>query len=160
MGLVYYPDSRLYEPSTSIDVIDSKVESKIQEMIEVMKTNKGVGLAGVQIGYHKRIFITYVSNKIKVFINPIITWFSDMKVPGEEGCLSTPGVYAYIARPYKVNITALNEYGESFSIKAEKLMARVIQHEYEHLEGKMFFDNLEQEEKEKLLKEYLKEKGL
>lgn len=142
MGLIYTPNEQLKQVSSFIEKIDTEILLKIQEMISVVKTYRSVGLAAVQIGYLKRLFITYVQNKVKVFINPEIMSYSDLKVVLEEGCLSTPDTYYKVSRPHKITVKAIDEQGKEFTLKAEKLLARVIQHEYDHLEGIMFYERV------------------
>jgi peptide deformylase len=126
-------------------------------MLEALKKDKGVGLAGPQIGFMKRIFITHVEGDAeRVFINPSILETSQETAKAEEGCLSIPGVYADVVRSKTIKIQAWNEKGRPFTLETGGLMARVIQHEYDHLEGVLFLDRLPEEERNRLMSKYEK----
>lgn len=112
-------------------------------MIATMKKTNGVGLAAAQVGVSYRIFTVDVENKVMVFINPEVKDFSDDKVPFEEGCLSVQKIWGPVIRPKKLTVKALNENGEPIKIRAKGLLARVIQHEMDHLNGTLFIDKAE-----------------
>lgn len=147
---------------SSTDIEDLK--EVLPEVLKVMYDKKGIGLAGPQIGISARFFVIDISeaqNTPQVFVNPEITYQSDTLVEDHEGCLSFPGLHLRIDRPDTVSIKALNENGEEVIIdKATGLLARVLQHEYEHLEGLLFIEKLSSGEylilKDKLKKAYKK----
>ena len=112
-------------------------------MIATMIEVKGVGLAAPQVGMSLRIFTANVEDKIFVFINPEVKDFSDDEIPFEEGCLSVQKVWGQIVRPKKLTVKALDENGRPFKIRARGLLARVIQHEMDHLNGTLFIDKAE-----------------
>jgi len=112
-------------------------------MVATMLEIKGVGLAAPQVGVSCRIFTANVENKIFVFINPEIKDFSNEMIPFEEGCLSVQKVWGQVVRPKKITIKALNENGKPFKVRAKGLLARVIQHEMDHLNGALFIDKAE-----------------
>ena len=122
--------------------INNEFRATLNEMFETMENANGVGLAAPQVGIAKRFFVIVADDEIRrVFINPVITKTSNDLVDYEEGCLSIPGFYENIKRPSKVSVTALNEQGKQFVIEeAEGLLARVIQHENDHLDGILYID--------------------
>ena len=121
----------------------SEIKELIANMIATMVKINGVGLAAPQVGASLRIFTVNVEEKISVFINPEIKDFSDDKIPFEEGCLSVGKVWGQVVRPKKLTIKALDENGKPFKIRAKGLLARVIQHEMDHLNGGLFIDKAE-----------------
>lgn len=120
-----------------------EIQKMIQDMIEAMKLANGIGLAAPQVGYSLRIFTVNVEAKIYVFINPEIKDLSHEKVPFEEGCLSLPRIWGPVIRPKKLTVKAFDENGQSVKIRAKGLLARVIQHEMDHLNGVLFIDKAE-----------------
>jgi peptide deformylase len=147
----------LRQKAAKIEKIDGEMEKTISLMLEAMKKDKGVGLAGPQIGFMKRIFITHIENDVeRVFINPSILETSQETAKAEEGCLSVPGIYADVVRSKTIKVQAWNEKGRPFTIETSGLMARVIQHEYDHLEGVLFLDRLPEEERNRLMSKYEK----
>ncbi len=155
LSIYTLPDEMLRRSSESIPEIDGEIESLAEQMIETMHTGNGIGLAGVQVGVTRRIFVVHVNrDKPRVFINPTIIETSVEESDYEEGCLSIPRVYADVRRPSAVRIQAWNERGRPFNLDAEGTLARVILHEYDHLNGVLFIDHLSERKKEKLLREY------
>jgi peptide deformylase len=122
------------------------------EMIKALIDGKGVGLAGPQVSFMKRIFVVHVEDdEPRVFINPSILETSQETAKYEEGCLSVPGIWADVMRPKSVKIQAWNEKGRPFTLEAGGILARVIQHEYDHLEGVLFIDRLPEQKRKRLL---------
>lgn len=115
------------------------------DMLETMRAAPGVGLAGPQIGVLERIFVWEVEEEHGVVINPVIAWHSDDEVEGEEGCLSLPGIYYPVTRARAVRVEGLDEKGRPLQLEAEDLLARVCQHEVDHLDGVLFIDHLSEE---------------
>jgi len=138
-------------------VKDLKAEPKrwgeiAQEMIDMMIKGKGIGLAGPQIGLMRRIFVVNIEGDIpRVFINPSIIETSQETCKFEEGCLSVPGIWVDVIRPKTVKVQAWNEKGRAFTLEAGGILARVILHEYDHLEGVLFIDRLPEEKRAKIL---------
>lgn len=133
------------------------LEKLIKEMKEIMLKSGGVGLAAPQIGKNLKLFI--IVEKIldttlypTIFINPVIKPVGKEKTLMEEGCLSVPGIYGIVERPKKIKVSALNELGEKMEFKADLLLSRVIQHEYDHLEGVLFIDKAKELYKQHLNK--------
>jgi peptide deformylase len=145
--------------SIPVKNIDGDTESLTGEMFAILKKHQGVGLAAVQIGVLQRIFVTRAGNIQRVFINPSIIETSEELIDYEEGCLSLPGVWGQIMRPKTVRIQAWNEKGKPFTMDAEGILARVIQHEYDHLDGALFIDKLSPLKRERLLNKYEKLKN-
>ena len=130
-----------------------------KEMVETMRDGKGIGLAGPQVGLLKRIFVVQVDGDVpRVFVNPTIIGTSPELSQYEEGCLSIPGMYADVTRPAMVTIQAWNERGRPFTLDAEGLLARVIQHEYDHLDGTLFIDRLSEPKRNRIVMLYEKRK--
>jgi peptide deformylase len=124
----------------------------IQEMLEALKAGKGVGLAGPQIGLMYQVFVTGIEGDApRVFINPSIIETSQETVKYEEGCLSIPGVWADVIRPKTVKVQAWDEKGRPFTLSADGILARVILHEHDHLEGVLFIDRLSEPKRKKIL---------
>ena len=132
-------------------------EKVAQEMLEALKKGKGVGLAGPQIGLMQQIFVTSVEgDEPRVFINPSIIETSQETSKYEEGCLSIPDIWADVIRPKSVKVQAWNEKGRPFTLEAGGLLARVILHEYDHLEGVLFIDRLSELKQKKILEKIAK----
>ncbi|AEJ20445.1 peptide deformylase [Gracilinema caldarium] len=155
MEIITLGNDVLRQKALPIQDIDGQVKALAQEMIETMHRGRGIGLAGPQVGLLQRIFVVQVDgDSPRVFINPTIIGTSSEIVQYEEGCLSIPGLYADVTRPEKVTIQAWNERGRPFTLDADGLLARVIQHEYDHLEGVLFIDRLTEPKRNRLLKLY------
>jgi len=145
-------DRILRQKAVPIKNINDEIRQITENMLKIMHDGKGVGLAGPQVGLLKRIFVTHVEgDEPRVFINPSIIWTSQEQVNYEEGCLSLPGVWAEVKRPGKIKIQAWNEKGRAFTLELSGIMARVVQHEYDHLEGVLFIDRINEAKREKLL---------
>ena len=137
-------DEILKKKSREVEVIDEKIQTLVQDMLETMHKLNGVGLAAVQVGVLKRVIVIdlYEEGVLPyILINPVIT-----KTKGEqtveEGCLSFPNKYAKIVRPKELTVKALNEMGEKIEIKAKDLLAQAISHEVDHLNGEVFIDKI------------------
>ncbi|MDR0409169.1 MAG: peptide deformylase [Spirochaetaceae bacterium] len=157
MRILMIDNESLRQKSMPVKNIDSETETLIAGMFELLNKHQGVGLAAAQIGIPQRIFITQIGKDTpRAFINPSIIETSEELVDYEEGCLSLPGVWARIMRPKALRLQAWNEKGKPFTIDAEGILARVIQHEYDHLEGALFIDKLSALKRERLLSKYEK----
>ncbi len=157
LELVILPDERLHQASREVKNIDGELKSYAMDMIDAMHRGNGIGLAGVQVGRMENIFVVHApDDEPRVFINPTIRGFSDNLEPYEEGCLSIPGVYADVLRPEALQVDAWDENGKAFSMEADGLLARVIQHEYDHLVGKLFYEYLKPGQQRRLLSAYEK----
>ncbi len=144
LDILEYPDPRLRTVATNVDVVDDDVRALVSNMFETMYDAPGIGLATSQVDVHKRIIVMDVSDDRSdplVFINPVIQG-REGKQTCEEGCLSVPGIYAKVERFKLVTIHALNEQGHDFTMDADELLSVCIQHEMDHLEGRLFVDYL------------------
>ena len=147
----------LRNQAAAIDKFDDELAAFVEKMFVTMKQGKGVGLAAPQVGVSQRLFVIQIDgDKPRVFINPEIVETSVDLVGFEEGCLSIPGVYADLDRPAEVRVQAWNERGRRFVLGAEGFLARVIQHELDHLNGVLFTDRLPERSRDRLLKQYEK----
>jgi len=157
MQIITLGDELLRQKAVKIENIDSEITEMAELMLGVLKRDKGVGVAGPQLGFMKRIFVVHVEgDEERIFINPSILETSHETSKYEEGCLSVPGVYANVVRSETIKIQAWNEKGRPFTLEANGLLARVILHEYDHLEGVLFFDHLPEKKREKLIEKYEK----
>ena len=154
LNVVYYPDAPLTEKADPIDLIDAETPKLVADMLETMLAHDGVGLAGPQVGLKKRIFVLREpGGQPQCFINPELSEFEGSAV-GEEGCLSIPRIYAEVPRAASVRVRAKNERGEDLDFVAKDFLARVIQHEFDHLEGIIFPDRLDIITRQSLLTEW------
>ena len=143
--ILSYPDPRLHTVARPVQAVDARIQALVADMIETMYDANGIGLAATQVDEHERVVVIDVSEERDapiVLINPLITWASDEKVMNEEGCLSVPGIYDGVERSTAVKVTALDAQGELRTIEAEGLLAVCIQHELDHLMGKVFVEYL------------------
>ncbi len=148
-------DETLKKHSSLVTVIDKGVVDFIHALSDTMYEGKGIGLAAAQVGELKRIFVCHVNgDKLRVFINPEIIETSYEQVSIEEGCLSIPGLYTDVVRPVHIRIQAWNEQEKPFTLEADGILARVIQHEFDHLNGVLFVDKVNPKKRERLLKTY------
>jgi peptide deformylase len=146
LKIINYPDPRLRTKGKPVTNFDDALVKLKDDMLETMYAAPGVGLAAVQIGQYKRMLVIDVSEEkdaAQCFINPEII-ASDGEIKTEEGCLSVPAIYESVKRFETVTIKAQDEYGEYFELEAEGLLSVCIQHEMDHLEGKLFVDYLSQ----------------
>ena len=147
----------LSKKAGKIEKIDKETVNLARQMLEIIKKDNGVGLAGPQIGIMKRIFVVHIEgDEERVFINPSILETSHNTSKYEEGCLSIPGIFAVVVRSESIKIQAWNEKGRPFTMETSGLLARVILHEYDHLEGVLFIDRLPENKKRKYIDKYEK----
>jgi len=138
-----------------VNDLGETVQSLIDDMFATLDTARGIGLAAVQVGKLIRLFVTHVQGDIpRVFINPEIVETSVEEGPFEEGCLSIPGVEAEVVRPLSIKVRAWDRKGKPFVLPAEGVLARVIQHETDHLNGVLFLDRIEPKKARRVLKTY------
>ncbi len=144
LTILEFPDPRLRTVATPIETVDAALQTQIDDMFETMYTAPGIGLAATQVDFHKQLIVIDVSetkDQPIVLINPKIT-SRDGEQVYQEGCLSVPGIYADVTRANTVRVEALNRKGEPYAIEADGLLAVCIQHEMDHLAGKVFVDYL------------------
>jgi len=145
LTILRYPDPRLHTVARPIAVVDERVRALIPQMLATMYAAHGIGLAATQVDIHERLVVIDVSeerNAPMVLINPELEWASAETRKGEEGCLSVPGIYDGVERSTAVRVRALDADGHSRVIEAEGLLAVCIQHEMDHLMGKVFVEYL------------------
>lgn len=145
LNVLCYPDPRLHKVAKPVGQVDSRVKKIVADMAETMYEAPGVGLAATQVDIHERIVVIDVSdeqNELRVFINPEIIWSSPEKKSWREGCLSVPDFYDEVERPAQVKVRALDLDGNEFEIDADGLLAVCLQHEMDHLQGKVFVEYL------------------
>ncbi|MDH5433379.1 MAG: peptide deformylase [Gammaproteobacteria bacterium] len=159
LEILEYPDPRLRQKATPVEDFGSGLQQQIDDMFETMYQAPGIGLAATQVNIHKRFFVIDVSennDQPLVFINPEITDKRGVEQM-DEGCLSFPGVYATVERANEVTIKAFDRNGKEFAMDADELLAVCIQHEYDHIEGKLFVDYLSPLKREKIRRKIEKE---
>ncbi len=157
-----FPDERLRTVASPVTEVNDEIRNLVDDMFDTMKDEKGIGLAASQIDVHQRVVVMDVSeeqNEPRVFINPEITHMEGSTV-SEEGCLSVPNNYAKVDRAEKVKVTALDRDGQPFELEAEGLLAICIQHELDHLKGKLFVDYLSPLKRNRIKKKLEKEAKL
>lgn len=145
LPILRYPDPRLFKTAAPVAVVDDRIRTLVRDMAETMYAAPGVGLAATQVDVHERVIVIDVSeeaNDLLVLINPEITWKSDETQVFEEGCLSVPEVYDEVERAAQIRVKALDEHGEPFEFEADGLLAVCVQHEIDHLDGKVFVEYL------------------
>ena len=145
LPILCYPDPRLHKIAQPVAVVDERVRAIVDDMFATMYDASGIGLAATQVDVHERIVVIDVSeerNQPLVLINPEIVWASDETRLGDEGCLSVPGIYDGVERALAVQVRALDRDGQERTIEAEDLLAVCVQHEMDHLLGKVFVEYL------------------
>jgi peptide deformylase len=145
LTVLCYPDPRLHKVAKPVAKVDERIKKIVADMADTMYDAPGVGLAATQVDIHERIVVIDVSdeqNELRVFINPEITWTSPEKKSWREGCLSVPDFYDEVERPAQIKVKALDLDGKEFEIEADGLLAVCLQHELDHLEGKVFVEYL------------------
>lgn len=145
LPILVYPDPRLSTVAKPVAAVDDRLRGIIADMFETMYEAKGIGLAATQVDVHERLVVIDVSeerNERLVVINPEIEWMSEERIKGDEGCLSVPGIYDGVERAESIRVRALDENGNSRVIEAEGLLAVCLQHEMDHLAGKVFVEYL------------------
>jgi peptide deformylase len=145
LDILRYPDARLHKVAKPVERVDDGIRRLVDDMAETMYAAPGIGLAATQVDVHLRVVVIDVSearNDLKVFINPEIVAASDESKVYEEGCLSVPGIYDEVERPDRVTVRALDRNGQPFTLEADGLLAVCIQHEIDHLDGKVFVQYL------------------
>jgi peptide deformylase len=144
LDILHYPDARLHTVAKPVVTADARIRKLVDDMAETMYAAPGIGLAATQVNVHERIIVIDISethDALRVFINPEIVAQSGRE-ESEEGCLSVPGVFDRVQRAERVTVRALDRAGKSFELDADGLLAVCIQHEMDHLMGKVFVDYL------------------
>ncbi|SDG46735.1 peptide deformylase [Phytopseudomonas seleniipraecipitans] len=160
LNILEFPDPRLRTIAKPVDVVDDAVRQLIDDMFETMYDAPGIGLAATQVNVHKRVVVMDLSedkSEPLVFINPEFESLTEEMDQYQEGCLSVPGFYENVDRPQKVRINALGRDGQPFEMIAEGLLAVCIQHECDHLNGKLFVDYLSTLKRDRIKKKLEKQ---
>jgi peptide deformylase len=144
LPILHYPDPRLHKVAARVERVDDRIRGLIRDLAETMYAAPGIGLAATQVDVHERVLVIDVSeprDQLLTFVNPEILEASG-EAESEEGCLSVPGVFEKVTRAERVTVRALDATGEPFELTAEGLLAICIQHEIDHLDGKVFVERL------------------
>ncbi len=144
LDILHYPDARLHTVAKPVQAVDARIRKLVDDMAETMYAANGIGLAATQVDVHERVIVIDISEtrqELRVFINPELVAQSG-RVEGEEGCLSVPGIYDKVTRAERVTVRALDRDGKVFELDADGLLAICVQHEMDHLMGKVFVDYL------------------
>jgi peptide deformylase len=160
LNILRYPDPRLYKIAKPVAIFDARLKKLVADMAETMYEAPGVGLAASQVDVHEQIIVIDTSDTrsdLRVFINPVLVWASAEKKIYDEGCLSVPGIYDGVERHAQVKVRALNADAEPFEVEADGLLAVCIQHEMDHLKGKVFVDYLSPLKRNRIKAKMLKE---
>ncbi len=158
LDILVYPDSRLRTIAKPVDIVDEEIRRLVTDMTETMYDANGIGLAATQVNVHKQVIVMDISearNELLVLINPQVVE-SDGEQIYDEGCLSIPEYYAPVSRAESIKITALDQQGEIFELEANDLLAVCIQHEMDHLKGKVFVDYLSRLKQDRIKKKLVK----
>ncbi len=160
--ILHYPDPRLRRKALPVDTVDDEIRTLIDDMAETMYQAPGMGVAAPQIDVSKRVLVIDISearNDLRVFVNPeLLTQEGEQTM--EEGCLSVPGVYEEVTRAEKVTVRALGGDGKPFELEADGLLATCVQHEIDHLDGKLFVDYLSRLKQQRVRKKLAKQQQL
>ena len=164
LNVLHYPDPRLRKKALPVEKVDSEIKQLVDDMFETMYQAPGIGLAATQANVQKRVIVIDISEDKSnplCFINPEII-SSDGAEEMEEGCLSVPGIYEKVKRAESIKVRAMNRDGDSFEMQADGLLSVCIQHEMDHLEGKLFVDYLSELKRQRIRKklEKLRQKTL
>jgi peptide deformylase len=160
LNILRYPDARLHKIAKPVTEFGERIQTLVADMADTMYDAPGVGLAATQVDVHERVVVIDVSethDQLKVFINPEIVWTSEEKQVYDEGCLSVPGIYDGVERPARVKVRALDQNGAAFELEADGLLAVCIQHEMDHLMGKVFVEYLSPLKRNRIKAKLLKE---
>ena len=160
LDLLHYPDPRLRTPAKAVASVDDELRALVGDMFETMYQAPGIGLAATQVNVHKRVLIIDISkeqNQPRVFINPEILEKSGIEEM-DEGCLSVPGIYERVQRAERIRLRAMDLDGQSIELEADGLLAVCIQHEIDHLDGKLFVDYLSQLKRQRVRKKLEKQR--
>jgi len=159
LSILRYPDPRLHTVAKPVTQVDARIRQLVDDMLETMYQADGVGLAATQVDVHERVIVIDTSERRDephVLINPELTARSDEMLTGDEGCLSVPQVYDKVPRHARVSVRALNRAGESYEFDAEGLLAVCVQHEMDHLLGKVFVEYLSPMKRDRIKTKMLK----
>jgi peptide deformylase len=162
LPILKYPDARLHTKAKPVALVDERIRSLVADMFETMYAAQGVGLAATQVNVHERVIVIDTSDDKTaqlVLINPELVAKSTQTKEYEEGCLSFPGIYEKVSRPETVTFRALNLKGESIELEADELLAVAVQHEIDHLNGKVFVQYISELKRNRIRAKLLKQQA-
>ena len=157
LPILEYPDPRLRKKAKPVVTVDDDIKRLVDDMFETMIDSHGIGLAASQVDVHQRVIVmdlTEDGSQPRVFINPEIEVLNDTTEPYDEGCLSIPGLYVEMLRPKLVLVEATNLEGNTIQIEADELLARLFQHEIDHLQGVLMFERMTPDQRKMAMAEY------
>lgn len=161
LDILEFPDPRLRTVAEPVDVVDDAVRTLVEDLFETMYAAPGIGLAATQVNVHRRLLVMDVSddrNAPMAFINPTYEVLDPQEGEYDEGCLSVPGFFETVCRPQKIVVSALDREGTAFTRELEGLPAICLQHEVDHLEGRLFVDYLSPLKRQRIRKKLEKER--
>jgi peptide deformylase len=159
LDILHYPDARLHTVAKPVKAVDERIRKLVDDMAETMYAAPGIGLAATQVNVHERVVVIDISethDQLRVFINPEIVAQSGTE-ESEEGCLSVPGIFDQVTRAERVTVRALDREGKPFELDADGLLAVCVQHEIDHLKGKVFVDYLSSLKRNRIKSKLLKQ---
>lgn len=162
LTILRYPDPRLHTVARPVAEVDARIRQLVDDMLETMYDSDGVGLAATQVDVHERVIVIDLSetkDRLQVFINPEIVATGGEPVSCEEGCLSVPGIYEEVERPERVTVRAYDEHGKLFTLEADGLLAVCLQHEMDHLKGRVFVQYLSRLKQGRIRTKMLKDRA-
>ena len=162
LDILHHPDSRLRNVAAPVGMVDDDVRALADDLLETMYSARGIGLAAVQVGIARRVIAVDVSperNTPLTLVNPRVAEARGEEAAFEEGCLSVPGVYETVSRPARVRVEAWDRDGKAVAIEAEGTLAACLQHEIDHLDGRLFVDYLSRLKQHRIRKRALKQRG-
>jgi peptide deformylase len=162
LTILEYPDPRLRTIAQPVQTVDDELRTLVDDMLETMYASKGIGLAATQVNVHRRLLVADVSegqDQPMVFVNPEIVSREEVDVH-QEGCLSVPGIYEDVERAQRIRVKALGRDGQPFEMDVDGLLAICVQHEIDHLDGKLFVDYLSELKRQRVRKKLEKERKL
>ena len=155
LDILEFPDPRLRTVAQPVKEVDARVQKIVDDMFDTMYDAPGIGLAATQVNVHKQVVVMDLSedrSEPLVFINPKVTVLQDDTLPYDEGCLSVPGFYETVDRPANIKVDALDRDGNAFTLEPDGLLAVCIQHELDHLQGKLFVDYISPVKRQRIRK--------
>ena len=160
LNILHFPDPRLHKVAKPVAAVNARIKQLVNDMAQTMYDAPGIGLAATQVDVHERVIVIDLSdeqNELRVLINPEIVWASDEIQTYEEGCLSVPGIFEMVTRAAKITVSALDEHGKTRTLDADGLLAVCIQHEMDHLMGRVFVEKLSRLKQQRIAAKMIKQ---
>jgi peptide deformylase len=161
LNILHFPDPRLHKVAKPVQLVDDRIRQLVKDMAQTMYHAPGIGLAATQVDVHERVIVMDLSeeqNALRVLINPEIVWASEEIQTYEEGCLSVPGIYDEVKRAAQIRVRALDAQGQPQEFEADGLLAVCVQHEIDHLNGKVFVERLSSLKQSRIRTKIIKQK--